>query len=101
MNNYLRCMNDGMSDDKLAKIRASLNARYNWPCSYMFKFIAPNDPEVVAEILTHFPGHTDCKDRLSSGGKYISLTIHEVVQGPDCIFSRYSCASNIKGVLAL
>jgi putative lipoic acid-binding regulatory protein len=87
--------------EQLSKIRASLNAAYNWPCDYMFKFILPNQPEAIDEVLSHFPAFSACKRRESSGGKYISLTITEMVDGPDRIFTCYAAVSALEGVMAL
>lgn len=90
-----------MDEERLEQLRASLNAEYDWPVDYMFKFIMPNKPEVIEQVLAHFPKAMDCKRRASSGGKYISLTISENVDGPDLIFSRYTAVSSIQGVMAL
>jgi hypothetical protein len=39
--------------------------------------------------------------RYSTGGKFVSLTIREVMMNADDVVARYDLASGIKGVIVL
>ena len=67
----------------------------------MFKFISPNTPERVEAILAVFPAGVSVERRLSGGGKYISLTIREVMGNADAVFARYREVQDIGGIFAL
>ena len=90
-----------MQDDELAGLRARLDAHHNWPSEYMFKFIAPNLPKKVDSILAIFPPEVRVERKTSGGGKYISLTIHEVVANADAVFHRYQTVQALGGIFAL
>ena len=90
-----------MQDDQLAGLRARLDAHHDWPSEYMFKFIAPNQPEKIEAILVIFPAEVRLERKTSGGGKYISLTIHEVVSNADAVFHRYQTVQAIGGIFAL
>jgi hypothetical protein len=77
-----------MKDEELDGLRARLDAHHDWPSEYMFKFISPNELQRVEAILAVFPEGTPVERKLSGGGKYISLTIREVVTDADAVFSR-------------
>jgi putative lipoic acid-binding regulatory protein len=90
-----------MQEDDLAGLRARLDAHHDWPSEYMFKFIAPNLPEKVDAILGMFPGEVRVERKTSGGGKYIALTIHEVVSNADAVFHRYQTVQALGGIFAL
>ena len=92
---------DGMKEDELAGLRARLDAHHDWPSEYMFKFIAPNQAEKTEAILAVFPSGVRVDQKISGGGKYISLTIHEVVDNADAVFHRYQTVQAIGGIFAL
>ena len=90
-----------MQDEELAGLRARLDAHHDWPSEYMFKFIAPNQSEKTQAILALFPPEVRVERKTSGGGKYMALTIHEVVANADAVFHRYQSVQAIGGIFAL
>ena len=69
-----------------------------FPMLYLFKFIVPYGKE--GEIAAIFP-EEEVILKPSSGGKYISTTIHMLVQNADQIIDLYEKAACIEGVISL
>lgn len=90
-----------MDEDRLSGLRAQLDAHHTWPSEYMFKFIAPNQPEKIEAVLAEFPDDVDVKRKSSGGGKYVALTVREVVPSADVIFERYQAVSDVGNILSL
>lgn len=90
-----------MDEADLDGLREKLNAHHNWPSEYMFKFISPSSPEKIKAILGVFPPDVRVERKTSGGGKYTSLTIHEVVSNADVVFDRYQTVQAIGGIFAL
>lgn len=90
-----------MKESDLDGLRARLDEHHDWPSEYMFKFIAPNTPDHIDAIIGVFPKQVRIDRRLSGGGKYISLTIHEVVANADAVFDRYREVNSIGGIFAM
>jgi uncharacterized protein len=82
------------------KLREQLTANFSWPSVYMFKFIAPADHRTYALLHDLFPS-SEITNRHSSGGKYMSITIKELMLSADEVIDRYQKASAIDGVRAL
>ena len=90
-----------MSDsDSYEKLRMQLE-NMNWPEIYFFKFIVPNDSELVAKVTALFDEGTDLKLQQSRNGRYISVGAKEMMISPESVIQRYKEASNIKGLIAL
>ena len=73
----------------------------DWPNVYLFKFIAPNDSELVARVTALFDDGTDLKYTTSKTGKYVSISVKELMFDVDSIMEKYEEAAKIKGVIAL
>ncbi len=69
-----------------------------FPMPYLFKFIVPFGKE--AEITAIFP-NDEVILKPSSGGKYISTTIHRQVESADQVIGLYERAAQIEGVISL
>jgi hypothetical protein len=67
----------------------------------MFKFIAPAENRVFALLHDLFPLHAEFTNRHSEGGKYVSITVKEVMLNVDEVIERYQKASAIEGVIVL
>ncbi len=78
-----------------------LTENITWPTVYMFKFISPADNRIFALLHDLFPAHTEFTSRHSKGGKYLSITIKEVMLSADEVIERYQKASEIEGVIVL
>ena len=90
-----------MSDsDSYEKLRMQLE-NMNWPEIYFFKFIVPNDSELVAKVTALFDEGVDLRLQQSKNGRYISIGAKEMMISPESVIQRYKEASNIKGLIAL
>lgn len=67
----------------------------------MYKFILPSDPERIQKLKLIFGESAEFRERLSSNGKYTSVTVREMMMDADSIFSRYMLASEIDGIISL
>ena len=89
-----------MADDRFNKLKEQLELQ-EWPAVYFFKFIMPNDDEKVAKVTAMFDEGSDLNFQPSRTGKYISVSIKELMLGVDQVITRYEDASKIEGVIAL
>lgn len=83
--------------DSLA-FKEKLESFGTFPMPYLFKFIVPFGKE--GEIAAIFPGE-EVILKPSSGGKYISTTIHKEVLSADQVIGLYEKAACIEGVISL
>ena len=67
----------------------------------MFKFILPSDDEKITQLKLIFGESAEFKERLSSHGKYTSVTVREMMLDADSIFERYKMAAGIEGIISL
>lgn len=82
-------------------LREQLTSNFSWPSVYMFKFIAPADNRVFALLSELFSEHAEFSNRSSKAGKYISITVKELMISPDEVIERVQKASSIEGVMVL
>jgi len=82
-------------------LRERLAKELTWPSVYMFKFIAPAENRIFAMLHDLFPHQAEFTNRHSAGGKYVSITVKEVMMSPDEVIERYEKASAIDGVIVL
>jgi len=83
------------------KLREHLTASVSWPSVYMFKFIAPAENRIFAMLHDLFPHQAEFTNKHSTGGKYVSITVKEVMMNPDEVIERYKKAAAIEGVIVL
>lgn len=89
-----------MSASIFDKLKLQLEQQV-WPDVYLFKFIVPNDSESVAKINTLFNDSSDLVMHPSRTGKYMSVSVKELMLDVDSIIAVYEKASQIKGVISL
>jgi hypothetical protein len=89
-----------MNDPIFDKLKLQLE-KENWPDVYLFKFIVPNDPESVAKVNALFSDTSDLVMHPSRNGKYMSLSVKELMLNVDSIIAVYEKASQIKGIISL
>jgi hypothetical protein len=89
------------AEDRRERLRQQLDAFHQWPSAFTFKFIMPNLPENVAQLMAIFGQEARYQQRISKGGKYIAFTITEVVPDAEAVFIRYEAAACIPGVFSL
>lgn len=90
-----------LSEDAKTRLRASLDKVHAWPSVYMFKFIFEPEAERLESVLALFPPESEVLRRYSAGGKYLSLTVKEVMISADDVVARYDRAASIQGVITL
>jgi len=76
-------------------------ALQEWPDIYMFKFIVPNTPEMLARATNLFGDTAEITFHESKTGKYISVSAKEMMLNVDSIIEVYERAAEIKGLIAL
>ncbi|WKZ67182.1 MAG: hypothetical protein QY325_04450 [Flavobacteriales bacterium] len=67
----------------------------------MFKFILEPDAERLQQVLSLFPPESEVLRKYSAGGKYLSITVKEVMMTAEDVVMRYDRAAGISGVIAL
>lgn len=78
--------------------KEKLDNEYNWPTTYMFKFVVPIMNE--SEFRALFPGFV-FETKHSKTGKYISFTTKRKMRSSDEIVNIYVQANKIEGIIAL
>lgn len=90
-----------MDDKQFDKLREQLQLNDNWPTIYMFKFIVPADNRKIALVESKFSDEAIITQNQSSNGKYISITIKEVMLNAESIIDKYKEMQGIEGLMAL
>lgn len=72
-----------------------------WPSTYLFKFILPNDNESISKLLNIFGTENKQQMQNSRNGKYVSITIEELMMSADDVIEKYEKAALLKGVMSL
>lgn len=90
-----------IEDKHFDKLREQLNLQESWPMVYMFKFIVPADNRKIALVESKFSDEAVITQSQSSSGKYISITIKEVMLNAEAIIDKYKEMSGIEGLMAL
>ena len=89
-----------MTIDPYAKLREQLELN-TWPDVYMFKFIVPNQSDLVARVTALFDEAAELKFRHSKNDKYISIGAKEMMLNVESIINKYKQAAEIDGLVAL
>ncbi len=84
--------------EDIQRMKSLLDASYQWPADYMFKFIIP--PGKLEELKKIFPV-SDVILRESKTGKYISVTVSLRMESSDEVLAVYYQARRIQGLIAL
>ncbi|WP_269526059.1 DUF493 domain-containing protein [Coraliomargarita parva] len=85
-------------DGSLESFRSSLDANYDWPCLYPFKFIVPiESAESVLGLFADDP----VQERPSSSGRYIAYTMEMHVHSCDEVIAIYQRVAQVPGVISL
>jgi hypothetical protein len=88
-------------DEQFEKLREQLKKEKDWPTIYMFKFIIPADNRKIALVSSKFSDEAIITQKESTSGKYISITIKEVMLDADSIINKYKEMEGIEGLMAL
>lgn len=87
--------------DTRQRLLSSLEKVHEWPSLYMFKLIFEPDADRLAQVLALFPPESEILRKYSTGGKYLSITVKEVMMNAEDVVARYERAAGIKGVIML
>jgi putative lipoic acid-binding regulatory protein len=86
---------------RLEALRKRLDQEHSWPSVYMFKFVLTTDEQKLARIHEIFGESAEFRSRLSSNGKYTSVTVRAMMLDADGIFDRYREVSSLGGIISL
>ena len=89
------------SDEQFEKLKEVLNKHTLWPTVYMFKFIIPADNHKIALVESKFSETAIISQHESSGGKYISITVKDVMLNADMVIEKYKEMKGIQGLISL
>ena len=90
-----------MNEEKKEQLRKQLEEFHVWPSVYMYKFIFPSSEETMTLLKQKFPEDVEYLVKESSGGKYSSVTIKEMVLSAEVIFQRYEDVATIEGIFSI
>lgn len=90
-----------LSREAKDRLRKRLDEVHDWPAVYMFKFILEPEKARLDAVMALFPSETEVLRKYSEGGKYLSITVKEVMLSSDEVVKRYDMASEIQGVIVL
>lgn len=88
-------------DETRDRMRKALDQVHEWPSLYMFKFIFTPEDERLKAVLALFPPEAEVLRKYSKAGKYVSITVREVMMSADEVVARYDKAATIEGVIVL
>lgn len=90
-----------LSEEAKDRLRQNLDKVHEWPSVYMFKFIFKPEADRLASVVALFPAESEVLRKYSSGGRYLSLTVKEVMMNAEDVVQRYDRAASIPGVIVL
>ncbi|MBR9831877.1 DUF493 domain-containing protein [bacterium] len=82
-------------------LKNKLEKDFSWPSVYMFKFIVPSDNQKIALVEKEFGDEATINIRQSSGGKFTSITVKELMLNPEEVIKRYQKLDRIEGIMSL
>jgi len=88
-------------DEQFKNLYEKLSKDKNWPQVYMFKFIIAASNKNIALVESKFSDEATIQQKESSGGKYISITVKEVMLNAEAVIEKYREISTIEGVMSL
>jgi len=89
-----------MSEGTFDKLREQLSLE-EWPNVYFFKFIVPNTPHALAQTTALFDETARIQFHESSNGKFVSVSVKEMMLDVDSIIAVYEKAQVIPGIISL
>lgn len=85
----------------LMRLKEQLEKSGHWPSEYMFKLIFPANSRNFALVRQIFPEESQFESRNSSSGKYIIVTVLELMLSAEEVVMRYRKAADIPGLIML
>lgn len=90
-----------MKESDLLNLSKRLTEDFSWPSVYMFKIIFPIDNRTYALVRRLFGDEARFFEKTSSGGKFISVTVKEMMLSADEVIARYRQLLSIEKVMLL
>ena len=90
-----------LNEETKQRLKERLDSVHEWPGVYMFKLIFQPDADRMAKVQALFPAEVELLRKYSAGGKYVSITVREVMMSADDVVARYAAAAAIEGVIVL
>lgn len=89
-------------DKDYDSLKKRLEKDFSWPSVYLFKFIIPSDNQKIALVESAFPSkESKINIRQSSNGKYVSISVKEVMMSPNEVIEKYQKLEGIEGLISL
>lgn len=63
-----------MDNQKYTKLKELLSENKNWPMSYMFKCIAPNNKDIINRVVALLPFQGEFTFKTSKNNKFVSIS---------------------------
>lgn len=101
LQDYLCKVRTMLSEEAKDRLRQTLDKVHEWPSVYMFKFIFEPEEERLNAVIALFPAESEILRKYSAGGKYLSITVKEVMMNAEDVVARYVRASEITGIIVL
>jgi len=87
-------------EETLNRLRVQLELM-DWPNVYFYKFIVPNENQLVESVKSLFDDTAEITLNPSKNGRFMSVSIKEVAIDVDSILEKYKLAASIKGIISL
>lgn len=86
-----------------SNLKARLEEHQPFPSLYMFKFILNSDNKKIAQVEALFnkDNSAEITIRQSNRGRYVSITVKQMVNTVEEIINIYELASAIPGVMII
>jgi putative lipoic acid-binding regulatory protein len=93
---------DKKTEEFYIRLREELGNTSTWPNEYLYKFIVPTSPSKIEEVENAFNNMgAVIQTSQSKTGKYTSISINVMMEGPNQVVEKYIQVSNIEGIISL
>ncbi len=92
---------DTPPEDPKERLRARLNEVHEWPSVYMYKMVLEPDQDKITHLLALFPPEAEVLRKYSSSGRYVSITLKQLVMSAEEVLERYEQVHRLGGVMML
>lgn len=84
------------------RLKKELEETTTFPTVYLYKFIIPADAKKLETLVSIFKEtEAQIKERPSSNGKYIGVSVSVRLQNPDEVIHYYREAGKVEGIVSL
>jgi len=72
-----------------------------WPSVYLFKFIIPNDFDLIMKVIQNFDKDAIVTRSSSKKAKYVAISIKQMMMNSDLVIEKYKQISKLKGIISM